>query len=33
MLLGYARKSTKDQNYDLQIDALKEAGCEQMVKS
>jgi DNA invertase Pin-like site-specific DNA recombinase len=30
MLLGYARKSTKDQNYNLQIDALKKAGCKKI---
>jgi DNA invertase Pin-like site-specific DNA recombinase len=28
MKLGYARISTRDQSPDLQIDALKEAGCE-----
>jgi DNA invertase Pin-like site-specific DNA recombinase len=30
MKFGYARVSTKDQNLDLQIDALKNDGCEEV---
>lgn len=30
MLVGYARVSTGEQNLDLQIDPLKEVGCEKI---
>ena len=30
MKYGYARVSTKDQNLDMQIDALKQYGCQKI---
>jgi DNA invertase Pin-like site-specific DNA recombinase len=32
MKIGYARVSTRDQSFNLQIDALREAGCERIYK-
>ena len=32
MKYGYARVSTRDQNLDLQIDALTKAGCQKIIK-
>lgn len=32
MKIGYARISTKEQTFDLQIDALKKVGCKKIYK-
>lgn len=31
MLVGYARISTSDQNFALQLDALRASGCEKIL--
>jgi DNA invertase Pin-like site-specific DNA recombinase len=30
MQIGYARVSTKEQSFDLEVDALRKAGCEKV---
>ena len=32
MQIGYARVSTKDQSFNLQVDALRKAGCEKVLQ-
>ena len=32
MKIGYARVSTSDQSFDLQIDALEKLGCDKVFK-
>jgi len=31
MQIGYARVSTREQSFDLQVDALRKAGCEKVL--